>query len=75
MNRDVIYQEEDQIKEILTEVSSQFNFMAPAAADDSEEETNDHTEQVLNFIPSMKVRHKNVWLPVEFYKLENHVFI
>lgn len=28
--------EEEQIKEILTEVTSQFNFMAPAAMDDEE---------------------------------------
>lgn len=38
--------EEEQIKEILTEVTSQFNFMAPAAMDD-EEEFSDADEPII----------------------------
>jgi len=54
VNRDVLYKEEDQIKEILTEVSSQFNFMAPAAGDSDGDESD--IEQPINnelsFIPN-----------------------
>lgn len=57
VNRDVLYKEEDQIKEILTEVSSQFNFMAPAAgeSDDCDDDASDVEPPInneLSFIPT-----------------------
>jgi len=54
VNRDVLYKEEDQIKEILTEVSSQFNFMAPAAgeSDCDESDVESPITNELSFIPT-----------------------
>jgi len=54
VNRDVLYKEEDQIKEILTEVSSQFNFMAPAAgeSDCDESDVEPPINNELSFIPT-----------------------
>ena len=48
VNRDVLYKEEDQIKEILTEVSSQFNFMAPAAGESDCDESDNDVEPPIN---------------------------
>jgi hypothetical protein len=56
VNRHVLYKEEDQIKEILVDVSSQFNFMAPAAADDDDDAVpvDDAIDDPrLSFIPSI----------------------
>lgn len=56
VNRHVLYKEEDQIKEILVDVSSQFNFMAPAAADDEDDSMPVDTatdDPRLSFIPSI----------------------
>merc|ERR1711935_442898 len=46
--------EEEQIKEILTEVTSQFNFMAPAESDEEElvDESPIHFETVIPTIPT-----------------------